>query len=419
MSRCALRSWIARATSSLPVPVSPVISTVLFVSATQLGASDHVLHRAAAPDDAVVVELLVALVEQVAVLRAQPLVLERAPHDDQQLVDLERLLQVVERAELHRLDGALDRRVRRHHQDLRPFASRASSRDELADQIEAGRVRHQVVDDQHVDAALGEQRAALRARCRLRRTSCPSSRSACPSVLAGFSLRRRRAARAGCRRRSRHAARARARGRGERQLDADFGAVARRGCRRDGSAQAFDDVLGDRQAEAGARALRREVRIEYARADPRASMPVPRSRTTMRTRSAARAVRGLRSAGRRPPSRGPTAAVRAANGVPGVRQDVHQGHAQSFGVGRRPSRARIRLDRDGIAGCAGARRLSASRAERVDVGGRVVEPDRPGEIEHVVDDPVQPRDFLVDVGDGLAHAAGGDVVAGAACAATP
>ena len=34
MSRCALRLWMARATSSLPVPVSPVMSTVLFVSAT-------------------------------------------------------------------------------------------------------------------------------------------------------------------------------------------------------------------------------------------------------------------------------------------------------------------------------------------------------------------------------------------------
>ena len=57
MSRCALRSWMARATSSLPVPVSPVISTVLLVSATQLGALDHLLHRAAAADDAVVIEL--------------------------------------------------------------------------------------------------------------------------------------------------------------------------------------------------------------------------------------------------------------------------------------------------------------------------------------------------------------------------
>ena len=35
MSRCGLRLWIARAISSLPVPVSPVISTVLLVSATR------------------------------------------------------------------------------------------------------------------------------------------------------------------------------------------------------------------------------------------------------------------------------------------------------------------------------------------------------------------------------------------------
>ena len=34
MSRCALRWCTARATSSLPVPVSPVISTVLRVAAT-------------------------------------------------------------------------------------------------------------------------------------------------------------------------------------------------------------------------------------------------------------------------------------------------------------------------------------------------------------------------------------------------
>ena len=113
---------MARATSSLPVPVSPVISTVLFVSATQLGALDDVLHGAAAADDAVVIELLVALAEQVAVFGAQPLMLERAADDDQQLVDLERLLQVVEGAELHRFDGALDRGVRGHHQDLRPLA---------------------------------------------------------------------------------------------------------------------------------------------------------------------------------------------------------------------------------------------------------------------------------------------------------
>ena len=35
MARWALRSWMARATSSLPVPVSPVMSTVLRVRATR------------------------------------------------------------------------------------------------------------------------------------------------------------------------------------------------------------------------------------------------------------------------------------------------------------------------------------------------------------------------------------------------
>ena len=49
MSRCALRSWMARASSSLPVPVSPMMSTVLLVSATRSALRDHVLDRAAAP----------------------------------------------------------------------------------------------------------------------------------------------------------------------------------------------------------------------------------------------------------------------------------------------------------------------------------------------------------------------------------
>ena len=48
----------------------------------ELRALDHVFHRAAAPDDAVVVELLVALADEVAVLGAQPLMLS-ARCDDQ------------------------------------------------------------------------------------------------------------------------------------------------------------------------------------------------------------------------------------------------------------------------------------------------------------------------------------------------
>ena len=86
--------------------------------------------------------------------------LERARDDDEQLLDLERLLQVVERAQLHRFDRALDGRVRGHHQNLRPlgFGRRG---DQLPDEIEPCRVGHQVVDDQHVDAALGQRALRL------------------------------------------------------------------------------------------------------------------------------------------------------------------------------------------------------------------------------------------------------------------
>ena len=104
---------------------------------------------------------------------------------DQQLVDLERLLQVVERAQLHRLDGALDGGVRRHHQDLRPLASGVEA-DELADQVEAGQLRHQVVDDQQVERPLAEQPLRL-ARAAGRDDLVAASRSARPSALRIFS----------------------------------------------------------------------------------------------------------------------------------------------------------------------------------------------------------------------------------------
>jgi hypothetical protein len=92
-----------------------------------------------------------------SIARLRPtLVLERAPDHHQQLVDLERLLQVVERPQLHRLQRALDRGVRRHHQNLRPLAFGRRG-DELANELEAAQFRHHVVDDQHVDGALAEQ----------------------------------------------------------------------------------------------------------------------------------------------------------------------------------------------------------------------------------------------------------------------
>ena len=129
----------------------------------QLGARDHVENRAAAADDAVVIELGVALAQQVAQAGARPLILEGAAGQHQQLVDLERLLQVVARAELHRLDGALDAAVRGHHDDGRPLRFRRDG-GEVADHVEAGAIRHQEVDDQQVERALAEQPRRVLAR---------------------------------------------------------------------------------------------------------------------------------------------------------------------------------------------------------------------------------------------------------------
>ena len=126
----------------------------------ELGAADDFLHRAAPADDAVVIEVLVALADQVAVFDAQPLMVERTPDDDQQLVDLEGLLQIVERAELHRFDRALDGGVRGHHQDLRTLAVRGAA-DEFPDQVQSAELRHHVVDDQQIEGALGEKTLGL------------------------------------------------------------------------------------------------------------------------------------------------------------------------------------------------------------------------------------------------------------------
>ena len=134
------------------------------------GRPDDLLHPPAAADDAVVIELGVALADEVPVLGAQALVLERAAGDDEQLVDFERLLQVVERAELHRLDRALDRRVRGHHQDLRPLGRRRR-RVHLADELQPAELGHQVVDDQQVEQPLRQQPLRF-ARAAVATTSC-------------------------------------------------------------------------------------------------------------------------------------------------------------------------------------------------------------------------------------------------------
>ena len=152
---------------------------------------DDVLDPPAAADDSVLVEFLVALAEQVSVLRPQPLMVDRAVDDHEQLVDLERLLQVVERAELHRLDRALDRRVRGHQQDLRTVGVRSRG-NELADRDPGPSARASGCRPAARRTSSWRADAARRAGCRWRRPR-GRLRAARRRAPVGSSPRRRRA----------------------------------------------------------------------------------------------------------------------------------------------------------------------------------------------------------------------------------
>ena len=83
--------------------------------------------------------------------------------------------------------------------------------------------------------------------------------------------------------------------------------------------------------------------------------------------------------------------------------------------------SRVGVERDGAtrAGSPLRRRAAASRHSALRSVGAQLEPDRPGEVEHVVDDAVEPADLLVDVGRGLADRPRGCAGRAAASAARP
>ena len=109
---------------------------------------EHAPHRRAAPDDVVeVAVLLLDVLPQRAVFVDQAAALERVLDDDEHFVVLERLGDVVERAALHRGDGVLDRRVRRHHDD-RQLVVQLLQRLERRHAVDAG---HHHVDDGRVE----------------------------------------------------------------------------------------------------------------------------------------------------------------------------------------------------------------------------------------------------------------------------
>ena len=124
---------------------------------------EHLAHPRAAADDVreLVIPLLDVLAERpVLVDEAAPL--HRVAHDDQHFVVLERLGDVVERAALHRRDGALDRRVRGDDDDGEVLVD-ALQLVERRDAVEAG---HHDVDDGRVERQRARQLEALGARRR-------------------------------------------------------------------------------------------------------------------------------------------------------------------------------------------------------------------------------------------------------------
>jgi len=126
-----------------------------------LEGPDHLLDGTASADDAVVIELLLPLAQEVAVLAPEALVLDGASNRHEELVHLERLLQVVVGPELHGLDGVVDGGVGGHQNDLGalPFRRRL---DEVPYELEARLVGHAVVDDEHVEGALSQEPLSLK-----------------------------------------------------------------------------------------------------------------------------------------------------------------------------------------------------------------------------------------------------------------
>ena len=114
-SALPLSRWMSRASSSLPVPLSPRISTVADSLATLPHQVDDVARQLARSDDELAIALVGDLRAQRHHLAIQILPLARVVHQRANRLVVEVLRGVVVRAELHRLDGGFDVGDRRNH----------------------------------------------------------------------------------------------------------------------------------------------------------------------------------------------------------------------------------------------------------------------------------------------------------------
>ena len=125
-------------------------------------ARQHVADRLRAADDVLEVVALLELLGEELNLAVQAPALERLRHLHEQLLLAERLLDVVEGADAHGLDRALDRAVGGHHDDL-GHRLRLFGRAQHVDAVE---LAHPQIGDHDVVRAGGAELAALRAVCR-------------------------------------------------------------------------------------------------------------------------------------------------------------------------------------------------------------------------------------------------------------
>ena len=167
-------SWMARATTSLPVPLSPVTRTVVRVGATfstswRTSSMAGEAPRIASPP----VRCSPIRWRRTRFSASERPVLERLLHHQLELLHLERLQHVVVRAGLHGLDGGLGGGERGHDDHLRggrgalhrleDVEARAAAEAQIGDHEIEGRARQErqrsgrVGLDRHLVPGLGEQ----------------------------------------------------------------------------------------------------------------------------------------------------------------------------------------------------------------------------------------------------------------------
>ena len=146
--RAGSRAWIARATSSLPVPLSPVISTDTLRAATLADGLEDLEQRGARPTRRSPGAWPPTSRRSARTSRSSARVRSGLVDERLHLGHAEGLHQVVERAALHGLDGVLEGVLRGddHHRGVAALAA------SVVEDLEAARARHADVEEGELEA---------------------------------------------------------------------------------------------------------------------------------------------------------------------------------------------------------------------------------------------------------------------------